>query len=105
MFKSRGINGKENVNSQSETSCHFSLSWHCQKIQGWGWLARAAVPVPPVKKDGEENIFKSWCYARESFINSFFKHIFIWLLQNILKQAKHNQLIITADKKEATPFC
>lgn len=41
----------ETVNSQSEKSCHFSPSWHCQKIRGWGWLAGAGVPTHPVEKE------------------------------------------------------
>lgn len=42
-----------NCDSQSGMSCHFSLSWHCQKIRGWGWLAGAGVPTHPVERDRE----------------------------------------------------
>lgn len=41
----------DHLNSQSEMSCHFSLSWHCQRILGWGWLAGAGVPTHPMEKD------------------------------------------------------
>jgi len=34
-------------------SCHFSPSWHCQKIRGWGWLARAGVPTRPAEEERE----------------------------------------------------
>lgn len=51
-------------------SCHFSLSWHCQKIQGWGWLAGAGVPTHPVEKEREVSqlAVKRVHYATEYFL-------------------------------------
>lgn len=71
------------MNSRSETSCHFSLSWRCRKIQGWGWLAGAGVPTHPVEKDREIRIqLTVWhfqCLApwNESFYTVY--HIFLFL--------------------------
>lgn len=42
------------VYSRIVMSCHFSPSWHSQKIPGWGWLAEAGVPVPPEAQEGCE---------------------------------------------------
>lgn len=39
---------------QIERSCHFSPSWRFQKIQEWGWLAKADVPVHPEKQKQRE---------------------------------------------------
>lgn len=51
-------------------NCHFSLSWHCQKIQGWGWLAGAGVPTHPVEKEREVSqlAVKRVHYATEYFL-------------------------------------
>lgn len=37
---------------QNVRSCHFSPFLHSQKIQEWGWLAKADVPVHPGKTEG-----------------------------------------------------
>lgn len=40
------------IDSQSERSCRFSLSWHSQKTPGWDWPAEAGVPVHPEELKG-----------------------------------------------------
>lgn len=58
-------------------SCHFSLSWHCQKTRGWGWLAGAGVPTHPVEKDREVRRqaavkhFSRWHHVMNLFITIY----------------------------------
>lgn len=106
MFKSREVLLKKRMKTHKARRV---VIFHCLGIakrfkDGVG-LQELPFQFPLWRKTGRtncvENLFKSWRYASESFINSFLKHAFIWLLQNILKQAMQNQFITTADKKKS----
>lgn len=81
-------------------SCHFSPSWHCQKIQGWGWLAGAGVPTHPVEKEREvsQPAVKRVHYATEYFLVIAIFCVF----QNIHKLARQNQIFSKSRERKCS---
>lgn len=81
-------------------SCHFSLSWHCQKIQGWGWLAGAGVPTHPVEKEREVS---QLAVKRVHYATEYFLVIAIFcVFQNIHKLARQNQIFSKSRERKCS---
>lgn len=81
-------------------SCHFSPSWHCQKIQGWGWLAGAGVPTHPVEKEREVS---QLAVKRVHYATEYFLVIAIFcVFQNIHKLARQNQIFSKSRERKCS---